>query len=173
MSTRYGESGYGEGRYGGIAVADVDKLMGWRGDTPVWTAFRIDYALQEDIRLDADGEPRFDGTVKSPTADHPDHPPKTGYGRKVLVEDAATRDEVTDYLDGRGIAYTVEDVTTTADEQAAIEDYGARHGVEAVDALVWDAALEAADSVEDLKAIERGEHPDTGEAFEPPPRDRS
>lgn len=173
-------------------MANVDKLMGIRGETNIYGAYRIDYDSEEDIRyieteetstsITPDEEEvvstsvtrqkRFTGAAKSPPPEHPDHPVKDGFLRKIVVEDGATRDEVTDYLDSEGIDYTVEDISPTSSEIDAIESYGATNEKEVEQALIWSDALSTASSVDDMKDIERGVHPGTGEEFDRPPESR-
>lgn len=162
-------------------MTDQDKLMGTRDGERVYASYRIDYATTDDIRFREieDGpagpeeetggsvrtEQRFTGSAKSPLPDNPDHEVKDGYERKILVEDESTRDEVTEYLDSISVSHEVENVSPSAAEMDAIERYGAVQGVEAGEALIWNDALESAATVEDMKAVERGVHPDTGEEF--------
>lgn len=149
-------------------MADVDKLMGMAGDTPVYGAYRIDYDSTDDIRSDEDGNERFTGESKSPRPGHRDHPVKDGFQRKIVVEDASTRDEVQAHLDAENINYVTEDVSPTQQERDDIQAYGASNGVEGREAVKWSRALDAANGVADLKEIQRGVNPDTGEEFEPP-----
>jgi len=134
-----------------------DKLMGMRDGNRVYAAYRIDYDSTKDVRnID------LSGAAKSPPPGYDGHPVKDDYQRKVIVEDDATRDDVISHLDANGIAYTVEDVSPTQTEKDAIETWGAEHGLDAKEAIKWDNAIRAADSVAELKAVNRGEHPDTG-----------
>lgn len=150
-------------------MADIDKLMGMADDTPVFAAYRIDYADREDIRFTEEGDERFGGNAKSPPPGHRHHDDvKDGYQRKIIVEDAATRDEVQAYLDGEDIGYVTEDVTPTQAEQHAIRRYGVQDEVDARHAITWNDALESADGVQDLADVQRGIHPTTGEEFNPP-----
>jgi len=115
----------------------------------------------------------FSGALKNPPAGYPGHEASgtytdgsgntVSYKRKVLVEDATTRDEVTTELTEAGIEYEVTDVTPTADEKAHIEDYGAENSLEGAGAMAWKQQLE------DLEAgnisqvdVERGRNPHSG-----------
>lgn len=155
-------------------MAEEDKLLGRRisnsQTTRIYAAYRIDYDSTDsvpnpDTALDPADLP---GAAKNPPAGYPGHEPKDGYQRKVLVEDAATRDEITAYLDEQGIAYVVEDVAPTEDEKAALEEWGAENGLDGPKALEWKDAIESASTVEDLKTLQRNEHPGNGTKFAPP-----
>lgn len=150
-------------------MAHEDILMGMRDGTRVYASHRIDYDSTDDIRVTDAGGERFDGAIKSPPPGHDDHPVKDGYQRKAIVEDAATRDAVTAFLDAEGVSYTVENVAPTAAQQSAIEGYGAESGAEGMAALAWEDALSNAGSVSDMVDIERGVHPVTGEELPPKP----
>lgn len=154
-------------------MAKEDKIMGLQGGSPIYGSHRIDIATTADIRFDDAGGERFSSAVKSPAPGHTTHTSKAGYDRKVIVPDAATRDEVTAYLDGEGISYTVESVAPTASEKDAIEQWGAEHGAHAADALDWDAAVEDLDAGLITQAdFERGKNPNRGDEFKSPLPDR-
>lgn len=151
-------------------MAEEDKLMGYRDATPVYGSYRIDIETTEDIRREIE----LSGSAKSPdpelSADT--HPVKDGFQRKIIVEDEIIRDEIQSYLDEQGINYTTEDISPTQDERDAIRSWGAEHGIDAAKALEWKDAVDSATSVADLKEVEMGRHPDTGEEIERPKGER-
>lgn len=154
-------------------MADEDKLLGLRGSDRVFASHRIDIETTADIRFTDDGTDRFAdvGAVKSPVPDHADHTSKAGYSRKVLVEDVATRDAVTSYLDGAGIGYVVESIPITQAERDAIAEWGAEIGVDVPEALGWDQAVSDVDAgTIPMSAYLRGENPNTGSGFTHPKR---
>jgi len=145
-------------------MADEDKLMGLRDGKRVYAAYRIDYDSSNDIRDDVD----LSGSAKSPRPGHDGHTVKDGYQRKIVVEDATTRDEVQSHLNSEGISHTTEDVSPTQSEMDCMERWGAKHGLDAKEAIAWDNAVASASTVADLKDVQRGQHPETGEKVEPP-----
>lgn len=145
-------------------MSHKDKLMGLRDGQRVYAAYRIDYDNSDDVRSNID----LSGAAKSPPPGYDGHAVKDGYQRKVTVENSTTRDDVTAYLDANGVDYTVEDVAPTTSEKDAIEQWGGEHGLDAKEAIKWDNAVAAADTVADLKKVQCGEHPDTGESVTPP-----
>lgn len=146
-------------------MAPEDKLLGMRDDTRVYATYRIDFDSDIDPRRDVD----LSGAAKCPPEGYDDHPTKPGYRRKVVVEDAQTRDEIEAVLDDEGISYEVEDVSPSQQEREDIEDYGARSGVGGAHAVRWGQSLRDLDagriSVSDL---ERGRNPHRGTEFEKP-----
>lgn len=174
MAIGYGESGYGTAGYGGGIMADIDKFMGWRDDSRVYGAYRIDFASTEDIRKveleDGSVEYRFGSSAigKSPPPDHPDHQVKPGYQRKIVVADDTARDRVQNFLDAEGIDYVTEDIAPTASERTAMEEWGVEEAKDVAEALTWSEAIGTATTVEELKDVQRGRHPTTGDRFERP-----
>lgn len=145
-------------------MADEDKLLGIakknRSTNYTYTAHRIDYDSAENIADLAPEDTEFSGAMKNPPQGYPGHEAKQDFQRKILVEDDATRDEVTAILSDEGIAYESEDVAPTDDEKAHIEDFGAESSLDGADALAWKRQLE------DLEAgnisqvdVERGRNP--------------
>lgn len=147
-------------------MADIDKLMGWRGDQPVFGSYRIDYDSTDDIRSDNE----FSGASKSPPPDHRVSDVKDGYQRKIVVENSTVRDETTSYLDSEGINYTVEDISPTAQERQHITREKPMNEEEAVKALNKMDAIDQASTLEELKDVQRGIHPVSGEMLEEPER---
>lgn len=142
-----------------IKVADEDKLLGiaktGRGTAYTYSAYRIDYDSQlsitelgEDAGLIGDDQVAsdyFTGATKNPPHGYQGHEAKTDYQRKVLVEDATTRDEVQAVLNDAGASYTTEDVSPTDAEKAHIKDYGAENSLDVPFALRWMRSLTALD----------------------------
>lgn len=159
-------------------MAQEDKLLGFAKNgrdtvSRTYSAYRIDYDSADSIQeLAAEGT-TFTGATKNPPAGYPGHEAKTNYQRKVLVENATTRDEVQTVLDNAGVSYTTEDVSPSQSEKDAIEQYGAESSLEGVEALKWNQALEDLStnkiSIEDF---ERGKNPHRGESFNKPGRGR-
>lgn len=155
-------------------MANEDKIMGVRDGTRIHASHRIDIATADDIRFDADGNERFTGAAKSPATDHSNHATKAGYQRKVIVENAATRDEVTSYLNSAGIGHTVEAVSPTASETDAFDQWGAENGTDAVEALKWDLAVsDLAGGLISQADYERGLNPNRSESFSKPRPDKN
>jgi hypothetical protein len=144
-------------------MAREDKLMGFRDGEPIYGEYRIDYDSETDIRSDISGS----GAVKSPSPGHPNHPVKDGYKRKLILGSQEMRDAAQDVLDDRGIDYTTESVQVTQGEKDAMSEYGATDGVQGADAVLWKDAMDSAQSVQEMKQVRRGTHPDTGQEFTP------
>lgn len=129
-------------------MASEDKLMGKRDNEFVFAGYRIDFDSTDDIRykevevtdeqgnvIGSEIEERWTFVPKSPAPGHSEHPIKSGYQRKIIVENASQRDDVTQYLDDQGINYEVEDVSPTSEEKSDIRKNDSEHGVDAGRAL--------------------------------------
>ena len=143
-------------------MADEDKLLGvaYSGRTKNYTysAYRVDYDsaesivtlstedIVEDGEVVGQNEPEFSGATKNPPAGYPGHEAKSGYQRKILVEDETTRDEVKAILKEADIDYEIEGITTSDEEKSFIKDYGAESSLEVPFALQWMDSLKALDN---------------------------
>jgi len=148
-------------------MADEDKLLSiaknGRSTERTYSAYRIDYDSTDSIaelvtveETDNEGntvevslaesaqtvDDYFTGSLKNPPAGYPGHEAKDTHQRKVLVEDATTRDDVEAALTDSKVSHQTEDVSPTQSEKAHIEDYGASNSLEGADAMAWKRALE-------------------------------